>query len=613
MRYFLSVFTFFIFMQNAFFAQPQIQHIEPMNWWVGMKNPALQIMVHGKNIADFTPIISYKGVKITETHKVDNPNYLFIDVWISPKTKAGKLSIVFKNVKNEQFTVEYDLLNRMGDGTEKQSFDASDVVYMLMPDRFANGNSENDNVEGFGDKVDRNGKSTRHGGDIAGIIQHLDYIEKLGFTALWVNPLLENKQPRTSYHGYAITDFYKQDARFGTNSDYVQLSKECKKKGLKLIMDMVLNHCGSKHWWMVDLPCKDWLNFQEKMEFTNHRRESLHDPYASDYDKKMHQNGWFDTAMPDLNQRNPFMAKYLIQNTIWWIETADLGGIRMDTYCYPDKEFMNTWSKTVMTEYPNFNVVGEEWSYNPAIVANWQMGKHNPNISHLKSVMDFPLNAALVEALNTDEKVWNEGFTKLYQALANDFQYPNPNNLMVFGDNHDMSRFYTQLKENYNNFQMGMAYLLTTRGIPQIFYGTEILMTNPKSDAHDEIRSEFPGGFGGDKNAFTGQNLSTKEKEAQQFLQNLLQWRKQTPLIHKGKLKHFAPENGIYVLFRYDEKQKIMLILNKNKTATKLDLAKFKEIIPSSFKAKDVIHNQQIEVKDSINLIPNEPLILEIL
>lgn len=611
--YFLGL----LFLVNNTFAQESIQHVEPLNWWVGMKNPHLQLLIHGKNIASFKPSIQYKGVSILKVNKVTNPNYLFIDLLIAPQTKAGDMKIVFENAAKKTISYTYSLLKREAKAAERVGFNTSDAKYMITPDRFANGNPQNDNVVGYKDTLNRKDLTGRHGGDIEGIIQHLDYIQNLGMTALWINPLLENNQPKTSYHGYAITNFSKIDPRFGTNEDYVRLSKEAKKKGIKLIMDMVVNHCGSEHWWMKDAPTKDWVNFQDspKVIYSSHHRESLHDPYASEIDKTMHSDGWFDSTMPDLNQRNPFMANYLIQNSIWWIEYADLGGIRMDTWPYPDKDFMTIWAKRVMEEYPNFNVVGEEWSLNPSIVSAWQRGKVNKNgyVSYLRSLMDFPTNASLVEALNGDEKMWGQGFTKLYQTIANDFVYPNPNDLVIFPDNHDMSRFYTQIKEDFNKFKLGMTFLLTTRGIPQIYYGTEILITNPKSDAHGEIRADMPGGWQGDtRNVFKHIAMTDRESEALNFVTQLLQWRKNTPVIHTGKLKHFAPENGVYVQFRYNDKQKVMVILNKNTGAKSLDLARFKEILKPNFTAKDVFHQKTISVKDSLSLEPNSPLILEI-
>ena len=618
MKKFLSLAVLFMTLQNTTFGQDIIQHVEPLNWWVGMKNPNLQLLVHGKNIASYNPKINYKGLIISKVNKVSNPNYLFVDLIISPQTKAGDVKIIFENAQKSSFTYIYKLLERQKNSSERIGFNTSDVMYLITPDRFANGKPENDNVVSYKDSSNRKSLTGRHGGDIEGIIQHLDYIQNLGMTALWINPMLENNQPKTSYHGYAITNFSKTDPRFGSNEDYVRLSKGAKNHGIKLIMDVVLNHCGSEHWWMKDLPEKDWVNFQDstKTIYSTHRRESLHDSHAAEFDKKMHTDGWFDTTMPDLNQRNPFMAKYLIQNSIWWVEYADLQGIRVDTYPYSDKTFLTEWGNRINTEYLNLNVVGEEWSTNPSIVSAWQKGKNNKNgyVANLKTLFDFPLNNALVDGLNGDDKIWEQGLSKLYQALSNDFVYANPNDLVIFPDNHDMSRFYTQLHEDYDKFKMGMAFLLTTRGIPQIYYGTEILMTNPKSEEHGEIRSDMLGGWMGDsKNTFTNTGLNFKEKEAKEFVTNLLKWRKNTPVIHTGKLKHFAPTDGIYVQFRYDDKQKIMVVLNKNRGIKNLNLSKFKEIINPLFKAKDIINNKNIEVKNTLNLEPNSVTILEIL
>jgi neopullulanase len=617
MKKYSPIILLVIFFQNITFGQNIIQHLEPLNWWIGMKNPNLQLLVHGKNIAEYTPKINHKGLTISKINKVVNPNYLFVDLLISPQTKAGDVQIIFENTSNSSFTYTYKLLERQKNSTERIGFNTNDVMYLITPDRFANGNPQNDNVVSYKDTLNRKGLTGRHGGDIEGIIQHLDYLQNLGMTALWINPMLENNQPKTSYHGYAITNFSKTDPRYGSNDDYLRLSQEAKKHGIKLIMDMVLNHCGSEHWWMKDLPTKDWVNFQDSVKtvYSTHRRESLHDPYAAEIDKKLHSNGWFDSTMPDMNQQNPFMANYLIQNSVWWVEYSDLQGIRVDTWPYSDKTFLTEWGNRINTEYPNLNVVGEEWSTNPSIVSAWQKGRVNKDgyVSNLKTLFDFPMNNALIEGLNGDDKMWEQGLSKLYQALANDFVYTNPNDLVIFPDNHDMSRFYTQLHENFNKFKMGMAFLLTTRGIPQIYYGTEILMTNPKSEEHGEIRSDMPGGWMGDtKNAFTNTGLNTKEKEAKAFVTNLLQWRKNMPVIHTGKLKHFAPTDGIYVQFRYNDRQKIMIILNKNKELKTLNLSKFKEILSPNFTAKDVINQKNVEVKNSLTIEGDSPLILEI-
>ncbi len=603
-------------MVNRSEAQTVIDHLEPLNWWTGMKNPHLQLLVNGNKIAGYTPVINYKGVTITKVGKTQNPNYLFIDLFISPKALPGELKITFKNSQKHSFVHTYPLLNREPGSAKRKGFNSSDVMYLITPDRFANGNPANDNVRSLIDSLNRNDMYGRHGGDIQGIIDHLDYISNLGMTALWINPLHENAQPRDSYHGYAITDFYKTDPRYGSNGDYLTLAREAKKRGLKLIADMVLNHCGSEHWWMKDLPDSNWINYQNKpLTITNHRRESLHDAYASDYDRTLQSDGWFVPTMPDLNQRNSYLALYLIQNSIWWVEFAGLDGIRMDTYPYPDKDFTAKWSGALMQEYPELNIVGEEWSLNPSLIANWQKGNKNRNgyISNLPGLMDFPLNAALIKALNSDEKIWDQGWSLLYQILSNDYVYTQPSDLVIFPDNHDMSRFYTQLHEDYNKFKLGIAFLLTTRGIPQVYYGTEILMTNPKSSEHGEIRSDMPGGWTGDaKNVFNGKGLSKQETEAKQFITSILQWRKGATAVHTGKLKHFAPENGVYVQFRYDAQQKVLVILNKNRAPYTLELGKFKEIIPSSFTAKEIISGQTMQIKDRIVLDPEQPLILDI-
>ncbi|MEO6286310.1 MAG: glycoside hydrolase family 13 protein [Dyadobacter sp.] len=616
MKKILIFLLFLISVQTEVTAQTRIKHLEPMSWWIGMKNPNLQLLVHGDGISTYKPNIAYKGIKIEKVHQTVNPNYLFIDLAIAPQAKAGEFQIVFESAGKPSITHPYTLRDRKAKSAKRVGFNTSDVIYMITPDRFANGDPTNDSVKSLVDGLNRSNINGRHGGDIAGMINHLDYIASLGMTALWINPMLENAQPKDSYHGYAITDFYQTDVRYGSNADYLKLSGEAQKRNIKLIADMVLNHCGSEHWWMKDLPDSNWINYQNKpLTITNHRRESLHDPYASDYDRTLQSNGWFVSTMPDLNQRNPFLARYLIQNSIWWVENADLKGIRMDTYPYSDKDFSARWSGAVMDEYPDFNIVGEEWSLNPSLVANWQRGKVNQNgyRSNLKSLMDFPVGNSLVEALNGDEKIWNKGWTTLYQTLANDFVYAHPANLVVFADNHDMSRFYTQVHEDFNKFKLGLAFLMTTRGIPQIYYGTEILMSNPKSDAHGEIRGDMPGGWQGDsRDVFNDKGLSAQVTEAKKLVQNLAQWRKGAEVVHTGKLKQFAPENGVYVFFRYNENHKVMVILNKNTSAYTLELAKFREILSPDFSAKDIVSQKSIAVQDRIVLEPGQPMVLDI-
>jgi glycosidase len=419
-----------------------------------------------------------------------------------------------------------------------------------------------------------------------------------------------------SYHGYSITDFYKVDPRFGSNALYLELIEKAHAKGIKVIMDMILNHCGSGHWWMQDLPAKDWINFGGQFVPTNHRRETIQDPYASTYDSKRNSDGWFVETMPDLNQRNKLLATYLIQNTIWWIEYAGLDGIRMDTYPYPDIQFMADWNEAVLKEYPLFNVVGEEWSGNPAQVSFWQSGKTNRNgyVSKLPSLMDFPLQEAVRDAMLQSENAWESGLVRIYRTLASDYLYPNPNNLVVFPDNHDMDRFFTAVKENLNWFRQGLAFLLTTRGTPQIYYGTEILMTNTPSGDHGMIRTDFPGGWADDKtNGFTGQGLSAKAGEAQQWLRKFLLWRRTATAVHDGKLLHFVPEQSTYVTFRFNNSQKLMIVLNKNDQPFSLKLDRFQETLLGATTARDVFNGTTYPLSQgTIPLPPGEALILEI-
>ncbi|MCL3781892.1 alpha-amlyase [Prolixibacteraceae bacterium JC049] len=613
MKRILTLLVLALLVGNVTAAKYQINHLEPAFWWVGMKNPNLQLLVHGDNIANLRPQIDYAGIEIKSVSEVTNKNYLFVDLAIGAEAKPGKFAINFNKGKKTVVTYEYELLEREAGSANRIGFTPSDVMYLITPDRFANGDPANDNVEGLSEQADRTYKGGRHGGDIRGIINHLDYIADMGFTSVWVNPVLENNQPKYSYHGYSTTDYYKVDERFGTNEEYAELSKKAKERGVGLIMDMIVNHCGSEHWWMKDLPSEDWINFGGEFAQTSHKRTTVQDKYASKEDLKQFADGWFVKTMPDLNQRNPFMATYLIQNTIWWIEYAGLQGIRMDTYPYPDADFMSKWTKEVMEEYPNFNIVGEEWSVNPAIVSYWQKGKvnHNGYKSYLPSLMDFPLQNALVEALNKEE-TWGTGWIKLYEMLANDFLYADPNNLVIFPDNHDMARIYNQLNHDIPSFNLAMVYFLTMRGIPQIYYGTEILMKHAAGSDHGLIRADFPGGWAGDKvNGFTGEGLSEKEKATQQFMKKLLNWRKGNEIIHNGKIMHYAPENGVYCIFRYTEKGKVMIVLNKNNEDVVLNTKRFYEMLNGDEKAQDVISEKNFDMSSSITVPARTPLILE--
>jgi glycosidase len=590
--------------------------IEPLNWWVGMKNTKLQLLVHGKDLKGSEVISKKPGLKIVKVNQADSPNYLFIDCEVAQNAQAGTYPIELIKGNQVIHHIDYPLLAREKNSANRPSYTTKDVIYLITPDRFANGDPSNDAAPGFREpNPARSEMYGRHGGDLKGITDRLDYIHDMGFTAIWNMPVQTNDQAKESYHGYAITNHYEIDPRFGTNADYRNLALKAEAKGIKIIMDVILNHCGDGHWWMKDFPFKDWINFDGKFVSTTHRRETVQDPHVSKYDAKMQTEGWFVPAMPDLNQNNPFMATYLIQNTIWWIEYAHLGGIRIDTYPYSEKHFAAKWSDAVLAEYPNFNLVGEEWSSNPIITSYWQRGKVNRDgfKSSLPALMDFPLQNALTDAMNENDQDWGKGLNKIYSVLSNDLVYANPDNLVVFGDNHDMSRFYTQVKHDQALFRMGIAFLMTTRGIPQIFYGTENLMSNPNSGEHGEIRGDFYGGWSGDaKDAVTQRGFTADEKSTQDYFKKLLNWRKNNAVIHDGKLLHFGPENGVYVYFRYTNAGKVMVVLNKNAQEKVLDVARYAEMVQPGVSVKDILTDKSFALGKQITVAGKSATILEI-
>lgn len=609
---FFSV-TLFLIVAISFGQTYKIKHLEPAFWWTGMEHKQLQILVHGDQISKLSASFSYPNLKLDSVVRTSNPNYLFLYLGLNEATTAGSFDLIFKKGKKEKIRYTYDLKQRKENSAERIGFNSSDAMYLITPDRFANAIPENDEVDNLYERKDRSEPYGRHGGDIQGIIDHLDYIQEMGFTAIWLNPVLENNHKRSSYHGYSTTDYYKTDDRFGSNADYVRLSEEASKRGIKLIMDQIMNHCGLGHWWTKDMPSKDWYHYASDVQITNHRRTTLHDPYAANSDRELFENGWFVQSMPDLNQSNHLLADYLIQNSIWWVEYADLGGIRHDTHSYAGKEFMAEYASRIMQEYPHFNIVGEEWSPNPAILAKWQNGKNNPDgfQSCLPSLMDFPLHISLLNALRDNES-WDKGFMNLYEMLSNDFMYPDPSNLVIFPDNHDMQRFFTEINEDFDLFKTAMIYVASINRIPQIFYGTEYLAISPGEKNDGRIRSDFPGGWEGDTvNAFTGVGLTNQQLKAQNFTRKIFNWRKENTVIHNGSLKHFAPENGVYVYFRYNKEKTVMVILNKNQEKITLNTERFKEIISEYTAGTDIITKRKYEL-NQLELPARTSLLLEL-
>ena len=591
-------------------AKPSLSKIEPPCWWTGFKNPSLQLMVYGERISETKPVLNYEGVDLVSATSVENPNYLFLDLRLSPSVKPGKFDILFQQGTKTIISTSYELKAREKGSAQRVGFNNSDVLYLIMPDRFANGDPSNDSRPDVLEKPNRTDPNGHHGGDLKGIIDHLDYIRDNGFTALWLNPVLENNMPQVSYHGYSTTDFYKVDSRYVTNTDYVQLCTEAKKRGIKMVMDMIFNHIGSNHWWMKDMPMKDWINGYPNFTITNHKKTTIQDPYASESDSKGYTDGWFVPSMPDLNGRNIYLANYLIQNSIWWIEYVGLDGIRMDTYSYPDKQMMANWTHSVMDEYPNFNIVGEEWHINPANVSFWQRGKINPNgyVSYLTSLMDFPVQNALVKAMTED---W--GYNHIYETLALDYLYPKADNLVVFAENHDTERYFSAIGTDIPKAKAAMTFLMTTRGIPQIYYGEEILMQGLKRDGDGQLRKDFPGGWEGDQiNGFKGTGLTPEQADYQQFLKKLMNWRKGKSVIHTGLLKHYYPMDNLYVYFRYNESETVMVILNKNTENKTLNTARFTESLHGFSSAREVISGNTLNDLNNIVVPAKTSMILEL-
>jgi glycosidase len=582
--------------------------VEPPNWWVGMRDTSLQLMLHAPGIADAKPTLApYPGVTLKASHRATSPNYLFVDLDVAPTARPGELTLTVGTR-----TLRYPLLARADGSADRQGFGPKDAIYLVVPDRFAQGG--NGRQDGMKEGIHRADPGGRHGGDLAGMRQHLGYIAGLGFTQVWPTPLVENNSEKYSYHGYAATDFYKVDPRFGTNEDFRAYVAEARAQGVGIIQDIVLNHIGSGHWWMADLPAPDWVNAWPQYTETHHARMTLQDPYASPSDRKRFTDGWFVPGMPDLNQRRPELATYLTQMTLWWIESAGLSGIRTDTYSYSDRDFLSRWSARVMNEYPRLNIVGEEWSPHPAVVAYWQRGKknHDGYVSHAPSLMDFPMQTNLLAALLEDDGP-HTGLTKLYEGLAHDFVYPDPANLVLFDGNHDTPRLFSVLKGDVGLTKIAVAYLATTRRIPQLFYGTELLMRSPTERDDGLVRADMPGGWAGDTvNAFTGTGLSAEQRDMQDWVKRLFTWRKANRTIHEGALMQYAPLQGCYVFFRFDAERTVMVVLNKNARPVELALERFTERLRGGERARDVLGGRDLTLGATLAVPARSPLILEI-
>lgn len=582
-----------------------IKKVAPTSWWAGMKNPELQVLLYGDDISSSEVSISSKDIYLKEIVRQSNSNYLIIYLDLND-AKAQKFDIIL--TKGRKVTkVPYELKERTRKGSDIEGFTSSDVLYLIMPDRFANGNPENYVVPGMlENKVDRNEQYARHGGDFKGISEHLDYISDLGVTAVWLNPTQENDMKDGSYHGYAITDYYQIDRRFGSNEEFLQLVNEAHSKGLKVVMDMIFNHCGSENYLFKDRPQDDWFNFRSNYVQTSFKTASVMDIHASDYEKAIATDGWFTQVMPDLNQRNRHVARYLIQSSIWWIEYAGINGIRQDTHPYADYDFMSTWCKEVLEEYPHFNIVGETWLNSNVLVSYWQKDSKlaAPKNSNLPTVMDFPLTDLMTKAFDEETTEWSGGLYRLYDYHTQDFVYANPMSLLTFLDNHDTSRFCKNEEDSKNitRYKQAITYLLTTRGIPQIYYGTEILMAADKSEGDGYLRRDFPGGWEGDKvNCFTREGRTELQNEAFDYTRKLLNFRKGNEAICKGTMKHFAIRNGIYVYERKYNDSSVVVVMNGTDENQTLNLAPYKEVLPKS-EATDFITGKKVALNDELLL-----------
>lgn len=596
-------------------AAVNIDRVEPTNWYAGMKNPSLQLMVYGKGIKQANVSTDYAGVKVDSVVRLDSPDYLLVYLNLQG-VQPGTMKLNFEQGGKKK-QVNYEIKRRDMPGEARQGFTNADVLYMLMPDRFADGNVKNNVVKGMLDqRCVRTEPSLRHGGDLEGIRQHLDYFNELGVTTLWFTPVLENDMPsgggHSSYHGYATTDYYKVDPRFGTNEDYRRLVDEAHQKGLKVVMDMIFNHCGSSHPWQINPPASDWFNQPNYGLQTSFKLTPCVDPYASEIDKRETEEGWFVSSMPDLNQNNPHVATYLIQNSIWWVETVGINGIRMDTYPYAYAAPMARWMKQLNEEYPNFNTVGETWVTQPAYTAAWQkdsrLVKQNSN---LKTVMDFAFYEAMDSCKHETTDDWWRGFNRVYNTFVYDYLYTDVNHVMAFIENHDTDRFLGEGKD-VNRLKQGLALLLTIKRIPQLYYGTEVLMNGVKKVTDGNVRKDFMGGFPGDeRNCFTADGRTAAENEMFGWLSRLLHWRKGNDVIVNGTQTQFCPQNGVYVIARRHEGKTVMLMLNGLDKENKVDVKRYAELIGTTAEASNVLTGEKINLTTDIPIPTHGTLLIE--
>lgn len=609
------IILFFLGLSLNTWAQ-QLERVEPMSWWVGMKNPKLQLLVHGNNIATLEVRLSYPGVKLVQVHKVENPNYLFIDLEIANDAIAGKFPILFTKGGKKQVQYIYELKNRTQSISRAQGVSNKDLIYLLMPDRFSNGDPKNDVIKGMKEtQLNRDSMYYRHGGDIQGVINKLDYLKDLGVTAIWMTPEIENDMPLASYHGYAATDHYKIDPRYGTLELYKAYVDKAHEKGLKVIKDIVHNHMGTGHWFFKDMPMKDWVNQWPVYTQTSYRDEPVMDPHASKADQKKMLDGWFVPSMPDFNQRNPYVQNYLTQNHIWWVEYAGIDGLRLDTYPYNDPDYMRDWAVKIKAEFPTLSIFGETLVNSVAAQAAFTGGNTVSRgfDTELPGITDAVLKNAIYEALN-GKSGWTDGIFRLYSTLAQDFLYQNADRNVIFMDNHDMSRFYSMVNEDIYKYKSGMALLLTLRGIPQIYYGTEILMKN-YSNPDGLVRSDFPGGWAKDKSdKFTAAGRSSAENEAWNFIRTLANYRKNSPALQSGKMMQYVPENGIYTYFRYLPQggKTVMIIMNTEDQVKSLETSRFEERMGQANSAINVLTNENINSLKTISVPAKTTLVLEL-